>query len=172
VTAPPTPPPPLVIGMGNALRGDDACGLEVAARLRRAAPSELRVLDWSVDGIGLLDAWEGEPFVVVIDAVRSGAPPGAIVRIDAGAGPLPASLSTPSTHSVSLAHAVELARSLGKLPAHLVIYGIEGADFRVGAPMGAAVVRAVAVLSARLVAELGQRRGTAPAPGGAGAIDA
>ncbi len=40
---------------------------------------------------------------------------------------------------MGLAEAVELARALGRLPARLVVYGIEAASFETGAEPSAAV---------------------------------
>ena len=51
-----------------------------------------------------------------------------------------------------LGEAVELARALGRLPARVELYAIEGACFELGDPMGAAVQGAV-VLVARELAE-------------------
>ncbi len=48
-----------------------------------------------------------------------------------------------STHAFGVGDAVELARALGRLPARVVVYGVEGADFTAGAPLSAAVESAV-----------------------------
>jgi hydrogenase maturation protease len=124
-----------VIGLGNAARGDDAAGLIAARRLNG--------VEHEGDPLALLDVWDGAESVVVIDAVRSGAVPGTIHRFDA-AEPLPAALrSSTSTHAVGLAEAVELARALGRLPARLTVYGIEGERFEAGTGLTPAVSAAV-----------------------------
>ena len=123
---------PLVIGIGNAARGDDAAGLIAARRLGG--------LEHEGDPLGLLDVWDGVGLAVVIDAVSSGAEPGTIHRFDAAAAPLPALLRTStSTHAVGLAEAIELARSLGRLPDRLIVYGIEGERFEAGTDLTPAV---------------------------------
>lgn len=127
---------PLVIGIGNAARGDDAAGLVAARRLGG--------LEHEGDPLGLLDVWQADVPAVVIDAVRSGAVPGTIHRFDAGAVPLPARLrGSTSTHAVGLGEAIELARALDRLPARLIVYGIEGEHFDAGAPLSPAVRAAV-----------------------------
>lgn len=134
------PPPVVVIGVGNALRGDDAAGLEVARRVRSLAythatemPAGIVVLEQERETLSLIEQWEGAAAVVLVDALRSGAHPGAIRRIDASSEPLPAELrSSASTHAVGVAEAIELARTLGRLPARVVFYGIEGARFDAG----------------------------------------
>jgi hydrogenase maturation protease len=124
-----------VIGLGNAARGDDAAGLIAARRLNG--------VEHEGDPLALLDVWDSAEWVVVIDAVRSGAVPGTIHRFD-GAEPLPAAVrSSTSTHAVGLAEAIELARALGRLPAELIVYGIEGERFEAGIGLTPAVSAAV-----------------------------
>ena len=66
------------------------------------------------------------------------------------AGPLPA--RTLSTHGFGVADAIELARSLGRLPERLDVYAIEGADFGHGDELTPAVAGAVAALARELTA--------------------
>ena len=99
----------LVIGVGNPWRGDDGAGLEVARRLGGVT--------FEGDGTGLIDVWdEADDEVVVVDAGASGGTPGAIRRFDARAAPLPAHSLRSSSHHFGVADAVELARSLDRLP--------------------------------------------------------
>jgi hydrogenase maturation protease len=144
----------LVVGVGNDLRGDDAAGLEVARRVRRAAPPGVEVLEASGDGAALMDLWAGADLAVVVDACVSGAEPGAVRRLDAASGPLPAAFASRSTHAFGLAEAVEMARALGRLPARLVVFAIEGGDFEAGAGLTPAVARAVREAGDAVLAEL------------------
>ena len=137
----------LVLGIGNDLRGDDGAGLEVARRLRAAG---VRALGCAGDPSGLLDVWEGERDVILVDAVRSGAAPGTLHRMDARARPLPTRLFCGSTHHVGVADAVELGRALGRLPERLRIVGIEGESFATGTGLSPAVDRAVEAVAAEL----------------------
>jgi hydrogenase maturation protease len=137
----------LVLGIGNDWRGDDDAGLEVARRLREAG---LRALEQTGDPATLLDAWNGEDHVILVDAVRSGAAPGTIHRLDARAVCLPAALFGASTHGVGVAEAIELARCLGRLPERLELYGIEGKRFTVGGGLEPEVRRAVGEVTAEL----------------------
>jgi hydrogenase maturation protease len=123
----------LVIGLGSRLRGDDAAGLEVARRL--GAPARA----YEGEAIGLLDLWEGATAVVLVDTVRSGARPGTIHRIDTSSEPMPTRFRRTSSHAIGVAEAIELARTLGKLPPRVVVYGVEGARFQAGAGLSAEV---------------------------------
>jgi hydrogenase maturation protease len=135
-----------VIGVGNRLRGDDAVGLAVAAALRgRTDPSRIAVLEQQAEALGLLEQWEGARAVVLIDATHSGAPPGTIHRVEASHEPLPAELGgSTSTHALGLVEAIELARALGRLPARLIVLGIEGERFDAGRALTPAVSVAAA----------------------------
>lgn len=114
-----------VLGLGNEWRCDDGVGPEVARRL------DGRVL--SGEAIDLVEALDGVDEVVLVDAVSSGAPPGTVHVFDAGPEPLPVTLfGASSTHALGLAEAVELARSLDRLPHRVLVYGIEGKCFGFG----------------------------------------
>jgi hydrogenase maturation protease len=102
------------------------------------------------DGARLIDAWEGAADVVVIDAVSSGAAPGTIHRLDVAEGPLPRRFFHNSTHLFGVAEAVETARALGRLPARLVIYGIDGRNFDFGEGLSPEVEAAATEVTRRL----------------------
>jgi hydrogenase maturation protease len=125
----------VVIGVGNAVRGDDAVGLAVAARVRDRAPEGVSVVECEQEPTRLLDAWEGADVAVVVDAAASGTPPGTIHRFDASGAPLPARIFRSSTHAFGVGDAVELGRALERLPAKVLVYGVEGAGFDAGAAL-------------------------------------
>ena len=106
--------------------------MTAARRLRGALRGDIRVLAKERDVASLLDDWQGAEAAVVIDATLSGSEPGTIRRYEAHDRPLPAAFSRSSTHSFGVAEAVELARALGRLPARVVVFGIEGRDFTPG----------------------------------------
>lgn len=135
----------MVIGLGNPFRRDDAAGLEAARRIRNA---ESHVLP--VGGLELLDLWDGVDEVVVIDAMRSGRPPGSIRVFDALAELSDVSEGFGSTHGLGLLSAIGLGGELGRLPHRLVVYGIEAGDVAPGVELSPAVVAAVE----RVVAEV------------------
>jgi hydrogenase maturation protease len=139
----------VIVGVGNDWRGDDAVGLVAARRLRSALP-DVRVLELDGDPASLLDAWAGAHEAIVIDAVRSGAPPGTIHRLDVASEPLPAGLRAGSTHGLGLAEAVALGRTLDRLPARLELIGIEVGGLDTGTSLTPAVARAVETLCGEL----------------------
>jgi hydrogenase maturation protease len=112
----------------------------------------MRVLVNDGDCVSLLNVWERTDAVIVIDAMRSGAKAGTIRCHEVKSGPLPAGFSRSSTHTLGIHEAIELARALERLPEHLVVFGIEGADFRAGEGLSpvvdAAVDQVVALVAA------------------------
>ena len=142
----------LVIGVGNAFRGDDGVGLVIARGLRELALSGVTVLEQSGEGAALLEAWAGAGRVIVVDAISSGSEPGTIHRFEVSDQPLPAHFSGGSTHAFGLAEAVELARQLDRLPSSLTIYGIEGKSYDRATGLSPEVEAA----AEKLIKEIGQ----------------
>ena len=129
-----------IIGLGNDFRHDDAAGLIAVRRLQEAGLSaEEHNGDWA----DLIEKWKRCDEVVLIDAVSSGAPAGTLHRINARISPLPPGHCFGSTHTLGLAEAVELSRTLETLPARLLILGIEGRDFSPGIGLSVEVDRAL-----------------------------
>lgn len=129
----------VVIGVGNPSRGDDGAGVAVAERmdprgLTATAPFQL------------VELWEGSDDVVVIDAVRSGDPPGTIHRFEVGSQALPTGMLGGSTHAIGVAEVIELAKALGRLPARLTVYGIEVGGLSHGGALSPEVEAAVATV--------------------------
>jgi len=135
----------MVIGVGQSLRGDDAVGLEVVRRWQSTYPQtaqrpDVRVHLVELSGLALLDVLEGAQAALLVDAVRSPRhAPGTVLtlreadlqRFGAGAG---------SAHGIGVAEALALGRALDvALPDHLVVLGLVGETFDVGAGLSASV---------------------------------
>lgn len=129
-----TAAPLLVIGVGNAERGDDAAGLLAlrGLRARLAAASAIELCEASGEAGALMEAWRGRTRVLLLDAACAGHKPGTLTRIDARQEALPAGRLHGSTHAWGVAEAVELARALGELPEQLTLYLIEARSFHPG----------------------------------------
>lgn len=147
--------PYVVIGLGNHFRGDDSCGLTVAQELDRRGLQNVRVVDSSADGTAMIAAWDNAEAAIIIDCVRSGAPAGEVFRFDALRTPLPEALfRSTSTHRLGVSQVIRLAEALGRLPRHLVVFGIEGNQFDRGAAMTPAVAQASHRLVDQVIAEI------------------
>jgi hydrogenase maturation protease len=100
-----------------------------------------------------MEVWRGAETVIIIDAVASGAPPGAIHRFDAARRPIPKGAFPCSTHAFGVAEAIELSRALGEFPRCLVVYGIEGKNFATGVGLSPEVEKAACEAVRRVFAE-------------------
>jgi hydrogenase maturation protease len=146
-----SPGPRVVLaGLGSPYRRDDAAGqlvAERAAALRRGTD----VIGPLADPLDLLGLWDGADLAVIIDAVRSGRPPGTVSILElepseptptAPGGATEASRAA-STHGIGLAGVLRLARAVGGAPRRVVVVGIEGEDFAHGVGLSPAVASAL-----------------------------
>jgi hydrogenase maturation protease len=148
-------PSVVVIGVGNALRHDDAAGVEIVRLLRaRAQASEIVVHEQEGETLALLNMWESADAAVLVDAIRGGQAPGSISRLDATSAPIPARLrGSSSTHAVGVGEAIELARALDLLPQRVVLFGIEGRRFDAGRGLSEEVEAVVGQLADAVLRE-------------------
>ena len=142
----------LILGYGNDDRSDDAAGLVAARRLRSLG---VDAVEFQSDALELMEVWSGHQKVMIIDAVVTGAEPGSVTIWEAHRTPLPPDRFPCSTHGLGLAEAVELARAMDRLPASLMIYGIEAIRFdrdgRVSPEVDQAIDRLVMQIAGRAV---------------------
>lgn len=156
-----------VIGVGNEFRRDDGVGWAVLTRLharaeKRPLPPDTHLTTCDGDPGRLIGLWEGARLAVVVDAAHAHpGTPGRVHRLELDAGLL-AQPSTTSSHGLGLGEAVELARVLGLLPEHLVVYAVEGAESDMGTGLSPAVADAVEPLVAAVEDEIA-RNGAAAA---------
>ena len=163
---------PLVIAIGNRFRGDDGVGgavLDALAAHPQAAALDLLELDG--EPTRLIDAWDGRPHVVVVDAVVDASRRvGEVVVIAARRGgesvgdALAGWTAGVSSHSAGIAEAVRLGEVLDRMPADLTVVGVVGGDFGDGPglspPVAAAIPAAADAVGSvvSLTAPRGRRR--------------
>jgi hydrogenase maturation protease len=143
-----------VIGVGNLYRGDDAAGLAVSGMVADAAVPGVRVCEHDGEPAGLLDLWADADRAYVADMVRSGAEPGTVHWVDVTEHDLPFGASSHSSHHLSISEAVALARVLGRLPARLVLVGVEGASSAAGVGLTPKVADGVSDAAGRILADV------------------
>lgn len=144
----------LVIGVGNADRGDDAIGRIVAQRLAGRVPPDVRVLEHDGEATSLLEYLGEADTVYLIDAAVSGAAPGTIRRFDCVGKPLPRGALQMSTHGIGPSEAIELARALGRLPTRCVVFAIEAGRVGGGSELSPTLDAAAEAVVARIAEEL------------------
>lgn len=153
----------LVVGVGNADRGDDGVGLEVVRALRPRLDRAVRLHESRGDLTELLDVWDGAGLTLVIDAVVTGARAGTVLRQEIGPSDPPPTIAAASTHAFSLAEAIGLAQVLDRRPERWVLYGIEAVDVAIGHAMSLEVAAAVPLVATRALVDLEEARRGAPA---------
>ena len=94
--------------------------------------------------------------------MRTDAAPGSVVRVEVDRGELPRGSPAASTHAFGLAETVELARTLGRLPARMILWGIAGVRFGMGEDSSPVVRAAVPGVARGVLADL---EGLGPAGG-------
>jgi hydrogenase maturation protease len=144
----------LVVGIGNPDRGDDGLGPAVAERLRGLAPAGVCVAECCGDVLALIDLWSKFDAVIVIDAGAANGSIGRIYRFDAAHQPLPVTMGCRSTHALGLGPAIELARSLRRLPRKFIAYVVEGSCFDMGAALSPAIAASIDSVVDRILGEL------------------
>ncbi len=162
-------PTPLVIGIGNEFRHDDAAGLAVARKVASMAGPRVLALEQTGAAADLIEAWRGRDAVAIVDASCGGGQPGTVHRfefIDGKpsrdvyhpswelAGPLLAASLLGSSHQFGVAEAIELGRTLGSLPRRLVVFAIEGQDYSMGEGLSRAVANSVDGVAGAVMLEL------------------
>jgi len=145
---------PLILCIGNAMRGDDGAGPAAAERLRPLLGGRADIEESWGEGTELMQAWQGRARVIVVDAATSGAETGTVHVFDAAKESLPTDFFCYTTHRFGLAEAVALARQLGELPERLTIYAIEGENFDLGEGVSEAVEAGVDRVVERITAAL------------------
>ncbi|WP_406306539.1 hydrogenase maturation protease [Streptomyces sp. NBC_00885] len=155
-----------IIGVGNEFRHDDGVAWAVIARLRERAegrplPPGTVLSGCDGDPGRLIGLWENADLAVVLDAAHAHpGHPGRLHRLELDAAEL-GQPHTTSSHGLGLGEAVELSRALGRLPGHLVVYAVEGADTSLGTGLSEPVAARVEALVERVEDEIVRRRDAA-----------
>ena len=138
----------IVVGIGQSLRGDDAVGLEAVRLWQELHPDSAACVHVELSelpGLALLDLLDGMDAAVIIDAVQSSVPAGAVICL----GPDELASFTPdagSAHGWGVAETLSLGRSLSPAltACRVTLIGIVGKNFSMGAGLSPEVREALA----------------------------
>lgn len=128
----------VVVGIGQTLRGDDGAGIRAVQRWQVEFPQtsknpQVLVELEELPGLSLLDRLTGSEAAILVDAVRSGAPPGCLHRLEIS--DLDAFRpESNSAHGWGVAETLFLGSQLfpDDLPEKVVLVGVEAGDMHLG----------------------------------------
>ncbi len=148
----------LILGVGNLLLSDEGAGIQVIERLqeRYALPAEVQVLDGGTLGMDLLYYLEGVDCLLIVDAVETDGPPGALLRL--AGDEVPAFLSVKiSPHQVGIPDMLFAAKLKGCAPPDIVLWGVQPGSLDIGLELSPPVAAQVDPLVEKLCEELARR---------------
>jgi hydrogenase maturation protease len=142
-------PHALVAGLGQPAAGDDGVGIAVIVRLRAEGNVDGVLYETITDPSALVERLQSGVPTIIVDALVGGGKPGDVIVLDAER--LTGDTRPLSTHGISVAQAISLARALApdSVSAIVWVVGIVAARSNVGetalsAKVAAAVPRACA----------------------------
>ncbi|MBI2945466.1 MAG: hydrogenase maturation protease [Candidatus Wallbacteria bacterium] len=135
-----------VIGIGSRLRGDDAFGPTVIARLAESCPAGVEPVEFDGDGAALAELLASSTAAIIVDAIRGEGRPGTLLTRELSPDAsdlLPRGEARFSAHGTGLAEALGLCELLGGRPSPLVLVGVEALGFEPGAQLSDPVAAAL-----------------------------
>jgi hydrogenase maturation protease len=120
----------VVLGIGNALLGDEGLGVEAVRRLSaRGLPADVELVDGGTSSLDILLSLVGEKVsrLVIVDAVSGGEAPGTIYRVDLSETGLRGDPGELSLHDLRLPDSLKMAELAGLDCDTVVLLGVEPA---------------------------------------------
>lgn len=146
----------MVIGIGQALRGDDAAGLEIVKRWQAGHPETANDAQVVVElaplpGLSLLSFLECVDAAILVDAMSSGAPAGTLHVLNQ-ADLASFGSDAQSAHGWGVAETLALGENLygDKLPGQISLLAIETGTVEMGSQLSPAVQEALPAAVQRL----------------------
>jgi len=144
-------------GIGSVLLGDDGIGPYVAGILDSEYQFDecVTVADLGTPGLDLVAHLSGIDVAILIDSVKNDAAPGAVTLyrkediLRYGPGPMRV-----SPHSPALSESLMVADLTGEGPTEILLIGITGEQYEVGAEFSAAAKRAAIQAVESVLSEL------------------
>jgi hydrogenase maturation protease len=150
----PTPAKYVVLGLGNTLHSDDGLGPHAIQRLRNDArvPGDVSLIEGGTLGLELLTYIWDCSYLLVLDAVDVGHPPGTLVRLSSQE--LQNLPGNSSVHQLGVADLLVALRVLARRPPTVVMLGVQPATTDWGTELSPAVGDAMGSLIEAAVVEL------------------
>jgi hydrogenase maturation protease len=144
------PAPILVLGLGNTLLSDDGVGPVLVRRLADRKCSwtkDVDFVDGGTQGLALLGHLGGRHAVIIVDAVKMGAPAGTVHRLTLPELRQFRSGRAGSGHESNAGDLLAAAELLNELPSWLCVVGVEPEKVTTGVVLSPAVQEALPAAS-------------------------
>jgi hydrogenase maturation protease len=148
----------VILGIGNTILSDEGVGVHAALALRERyeLPQGVEVIDGGTAGMELLDPLTGVDLLLVLDAVKTGQPPGSIVVLAGREVPV-FFRSKLSPHQVSICDVLASLEFAGSPPGDLVLIGVEPKSLELGLELTPEIAAQVPEMVGRAALELAAR---------------
>jgi hydrogenase maturation protease len=150
----------LVLGLGNLLLGDEGIGIHVVRQLQSMPlPPEVEVIDGGTGGFELLVHCRGKRKIIIVDAIKITAEPGAVFRF------APEEVSEPwrpafSAHESGVYELLHFCKALVP-PPEVTIYGVAPQETqRMSMQLSEMLAHKLDAIVARIAAEVGRALAT------------
>ena len=146
----------LVLGIGNTLLTDEGVGIHVvnALDVEHPALTGVTLIDGGTLSFTLAESVSSHDRLIVVDAARTGSPPGTVSCFEGEAMDRYLSGNRQSVHEVGLSDLLDIARLTESYPRRRALIGVEPLDIgwgeRPSEPVSEAIPRAVAQVLALL----------------------
>ena len=145
----------VVLGVGNTLLSDEGIGVRAIEKLQLdyILPPEVVVIDGGTTGMEMLEDLSNADHLIIIDAVRSGRAPAAIVRL--ADEQVPVFFKTKlSPHQIGLSDVLATLAFIGEQPGGVTVIGVEPVSLETGMALSSQVEARLPELMDLVVTEL------------------
>lgn len=148
----------VVLGIGNTILTDEAAGVRVVEALEHdyELPANVLAIDGGTSGMEMIEDLSDLDFLVVVDVVKTGVPPGTVVKISGADIPV-FFRSKLSPHQIALPDVLASLELLGTMPKEIVVLGVEPISLELGMEMTVTVAECIPRLVGMVVEELASR---------------
>ncbi|WP_051621188.1 HyaD/HybD family hydrogenase maturation endopeptidase [Paenibacillus sp. UNC451MF] len=144
-----------ILGIGNTLYSDEGVGIHILPLLRERLQTyhHVEIIEGATDGIRLLGPVEETEHLIIVDAMNGGEIPGTVYKVVNEEIPAYFGVKM-SVHQVGFQEVLFAARIRERLPAHMIMFGVQPASLEFGIGLSATVTSVLVELVDRIEAQL------------------
>lgn len=145
----------IVLGLGNILLSDEGVGVRVVETLQRRHrfPAEVELIDGGTSAMDLMDTLASCDHLIVVDAVKTGAPVGTVVRLAGEEVPAFFRMRI-SPHQLGLSEVLATLMLLEEAPGSVTVIGVVPQSLETSLDLTPLIQERVPVLCDMVLAEL------------------